>query len=51
MLYMVVIGYWSESMNTLSLVVISVPMAVGFGLYSAKGIQPKRAEKFKNAYA
>ena len=33
-LYMVIIGYWSESMNTLSLVTISVPMAIllGFGL-------------------
>ena len=33
-LYMVIIGYWSESMNTLSLVAISVPMAIlfGFGL-------------------
>ncbi|MEO0893308.1 MAG: ABC transporter permease subunit [Pseudomonadota bacterium] len=30
-LYMVVIGYWPESMNSLSLVVISVPMAVGIG--------------------
>ncbi|MGB2462615.1 MAG: glycine/betaine ABC transporter permease, partial [Candidatus Puniceispirillaceae bacterium] len=33
-LYMVIIGYWPESMNTLSLVAISVPMAIlfGFGL-------------------
>lgn len=33
-LYMVVIGYWTESMNSLALVAISVPMAVaiGFGL-------------------
>ena len=30
-LYMVVIGYWLESMNSLSLVAISVPMAVGIG--------------------
>ncbi|MEM6588416.1 MAG: ABC transporter permease subunit [Pseudomonadota bacterium] len=30
-LYMVVIGYWPESMNSLSLVAISVPMAVGLG--------------------
>ena len=30
-LYMVVIGYWPESMNSLSLVAISVPMAVGIG--------------------
>jgi len=34
MLYMVVTGYWSESMNTLSMVFISIPLAVsvGFGL-------------------
>ena len=32
MLYMVVVGYWSESMNTLALVFVSVPMAVGLGL-------------------
>lgn len=30
-LYMVVIGYWPESMNSLALVTISVPMAVGIG--------------------
>ena len=30
-LYMVVIGYWSESMNSLALVAISVPAAVGIG--------------------
>ncbi|MEM9108323.1 MAG: ABC transporter permease subunit, partial [Pseudomonadota bacterium] len=30
-LYMVVIGYWPESMNSLSLVAISVPMAVAIG--------------------
>jgi glycine betaine/proline transport system permease protein len=30
-LYMVVIGYWPESMNSLALVAISVPMAVGIG--------------------
>ena len=32
LLYMVVIGYWSESMNTLALVFVSVPMAIGIGL-------------------
>jgi glycine betaine/proline transport system permease protein len=34
LLYMLVLGYWSESMNSLSIVLISVPMAiaVGFGL-------------------
>ena len=30
-LYMVVIGYWTESMNSLALVAISVPMAVAIG--------------------
>ena len=30
-LYMLVIGYWSESMNSLALVAISVPTAVGIG--------------------
>ena len=44
--YMVLIGYWEESMNTLSLVIISVPMAVsiGFGL-GVWGHFSKRAEK------
>lgn len=34
MFYMLVVGYWDESMNTLSLVAISVPLsiAVGFGV-------------------
>ncbi len=31
MLYMLVTGYWSESMNTLSLVAISVPLAILVG--------------------
>lgn len=30
-IYMVVIGYWPESMNSLALVLISVPMAVALG--------------------
>ena len=30
-LYMLVIGYWAESMNSLALVAISVPSAVGIG--------------------
>ena len=30
--YMVLIGYWPESMNTLALVFMSVPIAVGIGL-------------------
>lgn len=29
--YMLVIGYWSESMNSLALVAVSVPTAVGIG--------------------
>lgn len=45
-LYMVVIGYWTESMNSLALVAISVPMAVaiGFGL-GALAFFSKRAER------
>ncbi|MEL7011877.1 MAG: ABC transporter permease subunit [Pseudomonadota bacterium] len=45
-LYMVVIGYWPESMNSLSLVAISVPMAVaiGFGL-GALAFFSDRAER------
>ena len=31
--YMVVIGYWAESMNSLALVVMSVPMAVIIGFF------------------
>ncbi|MEE8534011.1 MAG: ABC transporter permease subunit [Alphaproteobacteria bacterium] len=31
LLYMVVVGYWDESMNTLALVGVSVPLAVGAG--------------------
>ena len=44
--YMVLIGYWDESMNTLALVIISVPMAIiiGFGL-GIWGFYSKRAEK------
>ncbi len=44
--YMVLIGYWEESMNTLALVIISVPMAIiiGFGL-GVWGFYSKRAEK------
>ena len=32
LLYMVIVGYWDESMNTLVLVFVAVPMAVGLGL-------------------
>ena len=31
MFYMVLVGYWTESMNTLSLVAISVPLAIFIG--------------------
>ncbi|MET2830972.1 ABC transporter permease [Mesorhizobium shangrilense] len=30
--YMVIVGYWEESMNTLALVAISVPLSIGLGL-------------------
>ncbi|MFT5548565.1 MAG: glycine betaine/proline transport system permease protein [Candidatus Azotimanducaceae bacterium] len=45
-LYMVVIGYWPESMNTLSLVAISVPLAIliGFGI-GVWGFYSSRAER------
>ena len=32
MAYIVVVGYWDESMNTLSLVALSVPLSIAFGL-------------------
>jgi glycine betaine/proline transport system permease protein len=32
LMYMVIVGYWQESMATLSLVFMSVPLAVGLGL-------------------
>jgi len=35
MLYMVVVGFWAESMNTMSLVLISVPLAVVIGFFVA----------------
>lgn len=45
-LYMVFIGYWEESMNTLALVLISVPLAIsiGFGI-GMWGFYSKRANK------
>ena len=45
-LYMVVIGYWAESMNSLALVAITVPtaVAIGFGLGSLAFLS-KRAER------
>lgn len=44
--YMAVIGYWPESMNTLAIVLISVPMAilVGFG-FGVLGFYSKRARR------
>ena len=45
-LYMVVIGYWNESMNSLSLVAVSVPAAVGIGFaLGALAFVSKRAER------
>lgn len=45
-LYVLVIGYWGESMNTLSLVAISVPMAILAGFaFGVWGFFSKRAER------
>ncbi len=45
-LYVLVIGYWSESMNTLSLVAISVPMAILIGFaFGVWGYFSDRAER------
>ncbi len=45
-LYILVIGYWSESMNTLSLVAISVPMAILVGFaFGVWGFFSDRAER------
>ena len=45
-LYMVVIGYWAESMNSLALVAISVPVAVGIGFgLGTLAFFSKRAER------
>ena len=46
-IYMLIIGYWIESLNTLSLVIISVPLAIltGFG-FGVLGFYSKRAERF-----
>ncbi|NNE22336.1 MAG: ABC transporter permease subunit [Rhizobiales bacterium] len=47
LLYMVVVGYWSESMNSLSLVAISVPLAILIGFVSGVwGYFSPRAERF-----
>ena len=46
LLYMALIGYWAESMNSLAIVLISVPMAVatGFG-FGVLGFYSKRARR------
>ena len=45
-LYMLVIGYWTESMNSLALVAISVPTAVGIGFaLGTLAFHSKRAER------
>jgi glycine betaine/proline transport system permease protein len=41
--YMVVVGYWEESMATLSLVVVSMPLSVGIGLLM--GIMAYRSQR------
>ena len=44
--YMVVVGYWTESMNSLSLVIISVPLAITVGFaFGVWGFRSERAEK------
>jgi glycine betaine/proline transport system permease protein len=45
--YMLIVGYWDESMNSLSLVAISVPLAlvVGFA-FGVAGYFSPRAERF-----
>ncbi|MCY3769222.1 MAG: ABC transporter permease subunit [Gammaproteobacteria bacterium] len=45
-LYMVVIGYWEESMNSLALVTISVPLAILVGFaFGVWGFYSDRAER------
>ncbi len=45
-LYMVVIGYWEESMNSLALVTISVPLAIVVGFaFGVWGFYSDRAER------
>jgi len=45
--YMVVVGYWDKSMNSLSLVIISVPLAIFVGfLFGVAGYFSPRAERF-----
>ena len=47
LLYMAAIGYWPQSMNSLAIVLISVPMAiaVGFG-FGVWGFRSPRAKRF-----
>ncbi len=46
LLYMVLVGYWPESMNSLSLILISVPLAIAVGfLFGIAGFRSSRAEK------
>lgn len=46
LLYMALIGYWSESMNSLAIVLISVPMAVATGFaFGVLGFYSERARK------
>lgn len=46
MLYMVIVGFWGESMNTMSLVAISVPLAVVIGFFvAAAGFRWPAAER------
>ncbi len=45
-IYMVVFGYWDESMNSVSLVAISVPMAITVGFaFGVWGFYSDRAER------
>lgn len=45
-MYMVLVGYWDESMNSVSLVAISVPMAIFVGfLFGVWGFYSERAER------
>lgn len=46
MLYMAMIGYWPESMNSLALVLISVPMAIFVGFcFGVLGFYSERARR------
>ncbi|MEM6304684.1 MAG: ABC transporter permease subunit [Pseudomonadota bacterium] len=46
LIYMAVIGYWAESMNSLAIVLISVPMAVATGfIFGVLGFYSERARR------